>query len=72
MAIVGETRSERRAIVESVGLAATGQFNLPIKGVDVPPPVEDHTLFGREVNGHGVVVSMGSQRKGGGVTFLRR
>lgn len=64
MAIVGETSSEGRAIVEGVGFAAMRKVNLPSEGINFPPPVEDHTLFGREINGHD---GRGCRETGGGI-----
>lgn len=53
MPVMGETRRERRTIVKSVRFAATRKLYLSPKGVDFPPPVENNTLLGREIDGHG-------------------
>lgn len=53
MAIVRQTRREWGAIVERIRFAALGELDLPSKGVDVSPPLEDDLLLGREIDRHG-------------------
>lgn len=74
MAIVRKACGEGRPIVESVRFAAKREFNLPVKGVDFPPSIEDNALFRREVNGHDGVVSRSvgvAVEKAVGGNFLR-
>jgi hypothetical protein len=53
VAIVRQTGCEGRTIEEGVRFTALGEFDLPLEGIDLSPPVEDELLLGREIDGHG-------------------
>jgi hypothetical protein len=56
VAIVRQTGCEGRTIEEGVRFTALGEFDLPLEGIDLSPPVEDELLLGRKIDRHGGMV----------------
>lgn len=50
--IVRKTRCEWGSIVKGIRFAALGELDLPSKGVDLSPSLENFLLLSRKVNRH--------------------